>query len=426
MQEQQGVTNELPRSRHLPRLRKTRSPLSQAMQAAGILGAVLFCGSVGAVGLQGDGWSVDVGGIVNAYYTATSCSGDDVGGVALAGRALGCAGQDHKTTIGNGLLPSGLITKFKTQQGGYDIGGTIGIMVHAAASSGVATNTNVDVRQAFFTIGTPEMGTFKIGRDYGVFGANAILNDMTLLGAGAPTQATQRGRVTLGHIGAGYTYLDNYGQMSYVSPTFGGGFTFTAGLMSPVDAGDFVSKNYPQVQAQIQYANETVKAWLGAKTQRFYATAFVPTPDPNNPDQTFVIRPNDNFDEFAMEAGASFTAGGFGALLNIQSGDGIGILSDGDEGDVKGLNYLIQGTYKFTDKAKIGLSYGLSKNQDDKLYNDLYNASFKSNENLTVGLYYALTSSITLAAEVGETRSKDYLSNEAKQYGGSFGGIIFF
>ena len=51
------------------------------------------------------------------------------------------------------------------------------------------------------------MGTFKLGRDYGVFGANAILNDMTLLGAGAPTQATQRGRVTLGHIGAGYTYL---------------------------------------------------------------------------------------------------------------------------------------------------------------------------------------------------------------------------
>ena len=401
--------------------------LLKALQAAGIGAAALFAGTAGAVGLQGDNWSVDVGGIVNAYYTATSCSGDAVGGPALASKALGCAGEDHKTSIGNGLLPSGLITKFKTQQEGFDIGGTIGIMVHAATSSGVATNTNVDVRQAFFTVGTPEMGTFKIGRDYGVFGANAILNDMTLLGAGAPTQATQRGRVTLGHIGAGYTYLQNYGQMSYVSPVFGGGFTFTAGLFSPVDASPvFVSKNYPQVQAQLQYSNDMLKAWIGAKTQRFYATTFVPTPDPSNPNQSFIIHPNDDFDEFASEIGASISGGGFTFLGNIEAGDGIGILADGDQGDIKGLNYLLQGTYKFDQKWKVGLSYGLSKNDDNKTYNDVLNASFKSNENATLGLYYALTSSITLAAEVGETRSKDYIGQEAKQYGGSFGGIIFF
>jgi len=424
MHEQHG--KKLPRPSDQRPLRTTRPLLRQALQAAGILGAALFAGSAGAVGLQGDGWSVDVGGIVNAYYTATSCSGDAVGGPALAGRALGCAGENHKTSIGNGLLPSGLITKFKTQQGGYDIGGTIGIMVHAATSSGVATNTNVDVRQAFFTIGTPEMGTVKIGRDYGIFGANAILNDMTLLGAGAPTQATQRGRVTLGHIGAGYTYLDNYGQMSYVSPTWGGGFTFTAGLMSPVDASVYASKNYPQVQAQLQYTNETVKVWLGAKTQRFFANAFVPAPDPNNPSQTFVVTPDQDFNENSAEIGASFTAGGFGFLANYQTGNGIGILSDGDQGDVRGENYLLQATYKVTDKSKFGISYGKSKNTDENNYNDLLNASFKSNDNLTLGWYYALTSSITLALEVGETRSKDYLDQQAKQYGGSFGGIIFF
>ena len=56
----------------------------------------------------------------------------------------------------------------------------------------------------------------------------------------------------------------------------------------------------------------------------------------------------------------------------------------------------------------------------------VYRPGFKSNENLTAGFYYSLTSSITLAAEVGETRSKDYIGQEAKQYGGSFGGIIFF
>jgi predicted porin len=425
MHVQHGSISDLPRSRQLDHLR-TRSPIREAMRAAGFLGAALFAGSAGAVGLQGDNWTVDVGGIVNAYYTATSCSGDAVGGVALAGEALGCAGTDHKTTIGNGLLPSGLITKFKTEQEGLDIGGTVGIMVHAATSSGVATNTNVDVRQAFFTVGTAEMGTFKIGRDYGIFGANAILNDMTLIGAGAPTQATQRGRVTLGHIGAGYTYLDNYGQMAYASPTFGGGWTFSAGIMSPVDAGAYISKNYPQVQAQLQYANDTIKIWVGAKTQKFYASTFVPAPDPAIPDQFYVIQPGDSFNEASGEIGATFTAGPFGALVNYQQGTGIGILSDGDQGKVDGRNYLIQGTYKFTPKWKLGLNYGKSQNEDDNLYNDIYNASFKSNENLTLGVYYALTTSITLAAEVGETRSKDYIDQEAKQYGGSIGGIIFF
>jgi hypothetical protein len=86
----------------------------------------------------------------------------------------------------------------------------------------------------------------------------------------------------------------------------------------------------------------------------------------------------------------------------------------------------VQGTYKFTDKLKFGLNYGRSKNDDNDEFNSLYNADFKYNENLTGGLYYALTSSITLAGELGETRSKDYLGNEAKQFGGMFGGIIFF
>ena len=50
----------------------------------------------------------------------------------------------------------------------------------------------------------------------------------------------------------------------------------------------------------------------------------------------------------------------------------------------------------------------------------------RSDSNLTGGLYYSLTKSVTLAGELGQTRSKDFLGNEAKQFGGSIGGIIFF
>ena len=76
-----------------------------------------------------------------------------------------------------------------------------------ATDSAISANSGVDVRQAYFSFGNDRMGTIKLGRDNGIFGAGAIFGDMTLIGAGAPVQATQRGRVTLGHIGAGYSYV---------------------------------------------------------------------------------------------------------------------------------------------------------------------------------------------------------------------------
>jgi predicted porin len=372
--------------------------------------AALYSAQAGAVELQAGDWTIDIGGIINAYATSVSCSGGTVGGPALGGRGLGCAGQSDKTTIGNGLLPSGLITKFKTSQDGLDIGGTIGIMVHAATTSAIDANSGVDVRQAFFTIGTPDAGTVKIGRDYGVFGANAILGDMTLLGAGAPDQATQRGRVTLGHIGAGYTYLGTYGQMTYTSPVVGGGFTFTGALVSPVDSV-YVSNSSPQFQGQLAWAGGGFKAWIGGKSQQFS--------DPSGG--------GGGFTEAAGEIGASFTAGPFSLLANYQDGKGIGILSDGDEGAITGRNYFVQGTIMLSDKLKFGLNYGESRNTNNNAMNALLNGSFKSNSNLTGGLYYNLTKSITLSGELGETRSKDYRGTPtAKMFGGSVGGVIFF
>jgi predicted porin len=45
--------------------------------------------------------------------------------------------------------------------------------------------TCIDMRQVFLTSGNESMGMFKLGRNIGLFGADAILNDMTLPGVGA-------------------------------------------------------------------------------------------------------------------------------------------------------------------------------------------------------------------------------------------------
>ena len=387
---------------------QTRACLS-AWRRRGIVLAIALAGApvaANATSFTANGWTVDFSGFANGFYTVTSCSGNSVGGTALAGQTLGCGGQKDRTTIGNGLLPNELITRISTNQDGYDLGAEVGLAVPIATSNALSANSGVDVRQAYFTVGTKDFGTVKLGRDYGIFGLNATLADMTLLGAGAPVQATQRGRVALGHIGAGYTYVGNYSQITYTSPSMSG-FTFTGGVFSPVDnTGAYDSHTDPQVQVQLSYAAGGFKGWVGAKQQKFYGAGSAP----------------DSFNMTLGEIGASYTINGFSLLANVQAGRGLGVLTDGDQGNVTGVNYLLQGSYQLTPKLKLGLSGGINRNR-----RDLVSAGdFKSNSNVTAGAYYALTKSVTLDVELSQTRSRDFLGNSEHMNGFSAGGIIFF
>lgn len=353
-----------------------------------------------AVDINAGDWTVSVGGNINAFYTHSDCKqvAGTVAGLALGDATLACGGKDKSTVIGNGLLPSMLTVGAKTKQGGYDIGAMVGIGVATATNSAIAQNSAVDVRHAYVTFGNGEMGTFKLGRDYGLFGLNAVLNDMTLLGVGAATKATQNGRVSLGHLGAGQVYPGTYGQMAYTSPAIGG-FNVDVALMSPVDAAA-TAKDSPQFQARATYAGQGFKAWVGAKSQRF-----------DNPN---------GFSMSAAEVGGSMSAGRLGLVATYQAGKGLGILSDGDQGNVKGKNYFVQGTYQVADKVKVGLGVGKSRNESGA------GAGLHSNENVTAGLYYNLTKSITLVGELGQTKSTAFNGASAKQNSISAGGIFFF
>lgn len=357
-----------------------------------------------AADLKAGDWDIGIGGIVNAYYTHTSCSGSQaVGGLALATKGLGCGGADGRTVVGNGLLPNALTTTAKTRQEGIDISATLMIGAAVASGDAIANNSNVDVRQGFFTFGTADMGTVKLGRDYGLFGKTAILGDMTLLGAGAPVSATQRNRVTLGHIGSGYTYLGTYGQLAYSLPT-SGGFSATVALMSPVDASgtSFTGRSSPQLQALATVTLGGGKLWLGAKSQKFDGPS------------------NTGFTMNGVEVGASLTAGVFGVSANLQSGKGLGVLSDGDSGNRKQTNLLLQATWQATAKTKLGLAWGESKLKDGTA------SDLRSNTNLTAGLYYGLTRSVTLVAELSRTTSKPVTGADARMNGVALGGIVFF
>ena len=373
---------------------------------AAILGATIAAaGSAGAADFKAGDWDLSVGGIVNAFYTRTHCSGSQaVGGLAIATQALGCGGDSGRTVIGNGLLPNALITSVKGTQDGIDIGATLMIGAAASSDDAIGNNSNVDVRQGFLTFGTKDAGTVKLGRNYGLFGRPAILGDMTLFGAGAPVAATQRNRVTLGHIGAGYTYLGTYGQVEYALPTMSG-FDASVALMSPVDASGttYTGRTSPQLQAAASFAFTGGKVWAGLKSQKFDAPGGA------------------GFTMNGAEIGGSASLDAFGLMVNLQSGKGIGVLSDGDSGPRKQTNVVVQGTFQATPKLKLGLNWGESRLRDGAVGTDL-----RSNSNLTGGLYFGLTKSLTLTAELSHTQSKDVAGDTAKLDGVAAGAILFF
>jgi predicted porin len=373
---------------------------------AAILGATLAAatGQAGAADFKAGDWDLSVGGIVNAFYTHTRCSGSqDVGGLALATRALGCGGAGARTVIGNGLLPNALVTSVKGTQDGIDIGATLMIGAATASDDAIGNNSNVDVRQAFLTFGGKDAGTVKLGRDYGLFGQAAILGDMTLFGAGAPVAATQRNRVTLGHIGAGYTYLGTYGQVGYTTPALSG-LSATVALMSPVDASGtgYAGRTSPQVQASATFTFSGGKAWVGLKSQKFEDPAA------------------GSFTMNGAEIGGSASLGDFGLLANVQSGKGLGVLSDGDSGPRKQTNWIVQGTFQATPRLKLGLGGGESRLAGG------VGTDLRSNRNLTAGLYVALTRSLTLTAELSRTESRDAVGETARLDGVAAGAILFF
>jgi hypothetical protein len=183
-------------------------------------------------------------------------------------------------SIQAGLLPSAIVLSLATNQVGYDLGFTIGAYtggnnvtgVGGANSAGnpVALGTpGIDLRQVFGTVGTPTFGTVKIGRDLGLFGSDAILNDATLLGLGSPLSTAAPSNTSFGRIGIGYIYADWIPQVTYTTPDFNG-FTASLGAFTPLNASTltgfavpggagvlsdntFTGQEAPMVQGQVKW-----------------------------------------------------------------------------------------------------------------------------------------------------------------------------
>jgi hypothetical protein len=190
------------------------------------------------------------------------------GNATIASGLVTASPNQAYNSIQGGLLPSAIVLSIATNQLGYDLGFTIGAYTGGnnvswkggANSSGnpVALGTSgIDLRQVFGTIGTPTFGSVKVGRDLGLFGSDAILNDATLLGMGSPLSTSSPSNTTLGRIGVGYVYADWIPQVTYTTPDFNG-FTASIGAFTPLNAYNYAGAAGTTVGATVAEYSSTL------------------------------------------------------------------------------------------------------------------------------------------------------------------------
>ena len=360
---------------------------------------------------------------MNSYAIWAKQSGTSINNNGLIG-----GGSKH-TVAGQstGLLPNFLSLSGSSRQNDLDVTWLISINPGGYTSSGASGGSGTEHRQAFMTFGDKSWGSVKIGKDLGIYASDAILNDMTLLGVGAPTAT---GTTTLGRIGTGFQYADWKQQIAYTTPNFNG-FQATAGITQAWNTGSSAATTTldqswssgqtggasPAYEGKASYsfaANDVKgKVWVSGFTQKVSGAA------------------SGESQAYSADIGVNLNVAGFDLVGYYYGGEGTGttiMLWDGystthTKRDVDGG--YVQVKYTLPTKTVAGISWGQSNL--DRATGEAASANLvKTNEMTTVGLYHPLTKSVNLVAEYSHLSSESQTGTQNTTNTGSLGGILFF
>jgi predicted porin len=387
--------------------------------ASALLAAASSASAAGGI-VAGD-WTLDIGGVVNAYYTSTKSTGA-AGGLAGANST----GTQTASNITTGLLPNYLAVSGKTRQNDLDVAFTISINPGASTTRAGIQSANQENRQAFLTFGDASWGSIKLGKDLGIFASDAILNDMTLLGVGSAGGMLAGNTTTLGRIGTGFMYADWKSQVAYSSPNFNG-FQFTAGLTQAWNVqGDGEAAAFStgrggkeaafEGKVSYDFAADAVKGkvWASGISQKVVGLTNAAEDDLGNRTST------------AWDTGLNLNASGFGATAYYSEGKGMGTTvqlnggydAEGNKLDSK--DWYLQGTYTLPGVGtKLGVSYGESELQQN-------DGSKSQNEMWVAGVYHPITKHLNLVAEYAEVKHTVTDGDKGETKTVSLGAILFF
>jgi len=386
-------------------------------------------------------WTLDIGGVVNAFYTHTTFSGDD----ATAGEF---GNGDSVNNITTGLLPNYLSVSGKTRQNDLDVGFTISINPGASTTSagmqaagsldGRGTVVNQENRQAFLTFGDASWGSIKIGKDLGIFASDAILNDQTLLGVGSGAGALAGNTTTLGRIGTGFIYADWKSQIAYSSPNWNG-FSFTAGVTQAWNAlalsgagSNERGGSSPAFEAKASYewtGDVAGKVWMSGISQKVEGLSFGATQLGDDRANAWDIGGTVNLGAFSL-VGYYYDGKGIGTTLQLLGG----FDRNGNDRDSDG--WYVQGAFTVPGVGtKLAASYGRS-NLDGNSFGQegVGGIDELKNSMWVVGAYHPVTKHLNLVAEYSHVENETdafiaggaTANTELKAKTISLGAILFF
>jgi predicted porin len=390
--------------------------------------AGVVCEPAAAVEMAAGDWKFTASGNVNVHYIHSSCEDEASLGITGGLACRGAAGEDKTSSISNGLLPAALALGASTTQNGYDLTVTFGFFPGISTNDGSPNlqqgapllntalgTTSIDMRQVFMTFGNENLGTFMLGRNIGLFGADAILNDMTLPGVGAGNgNYAAPANTSLGSIGLGYIYTDWLGQINYTTPDFSG-FKLTVGIfdpLEPITQGTPTPEGSPGFHGKVAYTHGPIYVSATYISQKHEGLINA-----------------DDFDSRGFDVGGKVTFGNFEVLGWYYNGKGMGTTAlylfgsapAGRERDSDG--FLAQVSYKLGD-TKIGLNYGQSNL--DLASGEAPSDLVKTNEKYTVGVYHSLTPALTLLAEFTDTKAEAHNGVENDSNNFNIGAYLSF
>ena len=356
----------------------------------------------------------------------------------LAASPTGAKYGTKSVGINTGLLPSWLGFTGTTRQNDVDVSFTMSMQPNVSDNSAAGDAKTPLFRQAFLTFGDKSWGSFKLGKDIGIFASDAILNDMTLLGVGGGA-GISGASTTLGGIGSGYIYAAWKGQVAYTTPNFNG-FQATVGITNPNQQPNAVGNQdrfglEGKVSYDIKQDGFSGKVWASGASY-----------DVTNGATSYTVSVGD--------IGAHVDAGAFGVTGYYYGGKGAGTTILGSNGTATTYNYqdvqntdgthslvqtavgstnrrdsdggYVQLTYATPIKTKIGVAYGISNLDLASGEIAAENNTVKSNERWTVGLYHPLTKHLNLVAEYNNIQSEAHDGTKAESDTYSAGAILFF
>jgi hypothetical protein len=396
-------------------------------QRASLLAAtvltVLAAPAARAIDVTAGAWTLSFDGNVNANYIYSHCPQYPAGAPATADLPLACTStsSDSSSAVSNGLLPAALTVSGATVQDGLNLGFTFGLYPGISTNDGGSPNlqaggshtalgtAGLDVRQVFLTVGNDQMGTIMAGRNIGLFAADAILNDMTLLGVGAGNgNYSAPANTSLGSIGLGYIYTDWLSQINYTTPNMGG-TKVTFGIFDPLNSLTQTPINHstPGFQAKIAYTMGSL--YLSASG--LYQQQRIPCAG-LTAGGCSLASPSGSYDGFganAFDIGGKYDIGGLEVLGWYYRAKGVGTtglfaFNYDDQGTARNSDgFLAQVTYT-AGKDKMGLNYGSSKL--DPTGFDIssctavaVSCALERNSKWSLGNYYNVTTNLLLVTE---------------------------